>query len=137
MNAEVKLDKVSFKNYVFHGDMRIEKFKIAEVASLVEGIDEHSLEFLVNALTELILNDDMAKKLKGGASHIKMYSIHRIKVSTCRSSSTTSSSTRRSSSSTTVCVSRRISATANVARTHWQSRKTPRRTTTTWCSPNN
>ena len=70
MNAEVKLDKVTFKNYVLYADLRIEKFKIAEVASLVEGIDEHSLEFLVNALTELILNEDMAKKLKGGRSFL-------------------------------------------------------------------
>ena len=31
----------------------------------MEGIDENSLEFLVNALTELILNEDMAGKLKG------------------------------------------------------------------------
>ncbi|KHJ76240.1 hypothetical protein OESDEN_24140 [Oesophagostomum dentatum] len=46
--------------------MHIERFKIREVASLVDGIDEGSLEFLVNALTELILNEDMAKKLKGG-----------------------------------------------------------------------
>lgn len=37
-----------------------------QVASLVDGIDEGSLEFLVNALTELILNEDMAKKLKSG-----------------------------------------------------------------------
>ncbi|CAB3401215.1 unnamed protein product [Caenorhabditis bovis] len=66
MNAEVKLDKVSFKDFVLHGEMRIDKFKIADVASLVDGIDEGSLEFLVNALTELILNEDMAKKLKGG-----------------------------------------------------------------------
>lgn len=32
----------------------------------MDGIDEGSLEFLVNALTELILNEDMAKKLKSG-----------------------------------------------------------------------
>ncbi|CAI4226922.1 unnamed protein product [Auanema sp. JU1783] len=66
MNAEIKLDKVSFSNYVLNADMHIEKFKIDEVASLVDGIDENSLEFLVNALTELILNEDMAKKLRGG-----------------------------------------------------------------------
>ncbi|EPB77363.1 LBP / BPI / CETP family protein [Ancylostoma ceylanicum] len=57
---------VAFRNYVLHADMHIERFKIREVASLVDGIDEGSLEFLVNALTELILNEDMAKKLKGG-----------------------------------------------------------------------
>ncbi|CAD6185241.1 unnamed protein product [Caenorhabditis auriculariae] len=66
MNAEVKFDKVNFKNFVLHADMRIDKFKISDVASLVDGIDEGSLEFLVNALTELILNEDMAKKLRGG-----------------------------------------------------------------------
>ncbi|PAV80910.1 hypothetical protein WR25_06905 [Diploscapter pachys] len=66
MNADVKLEKVRFTNYVLHADMHIEKFKISEVASLVDGIDEGSLEFLVNALTELILNEDMSKKLKGG-----------------------------------------------------------------------
>uniref|UniRef100_A0A0K0D862 HU-HIG domain-containing protein n=1 Tax=Angiostrongylus cantonensis TaxID=6313 RepID=A0A0K0D862_ANGCA len=46
--------------------MHIERFKIREVSSLVDGIDEGSLEFLVNALTELILNEDMARKLTGG-----------------------------------------------------------------------
>ncbi|VDO24630.1 unnamed protein product [Heligmosomoides polygyrus] len=58
--------QISFRNYVLNADMHIERFKIREVASLVDGIDESSLEFLVNALTELILNEDMAKKLKGG-----------------------------------------------------------------------
>ncbi|KAJ1367894.1 hypothetical protein KIN20_028916 [Parelaphostrongylus tenuis] len=58
--------QVRFHNYVLHADMHIERFKIREVASLVDGIDEGSLEFLVNALTELILNEDMAKKLTGG-----------------------------------------------------------------------
>lgn len=38
---------------------------ITQVASLVEGIDKSSLEFLVNALTELILQEEMATKLKG------------------------------------------------------------------------
>lgn len=66
MNAEVKMDKVSFKDFVLHAEMRIDKFKISDVASLVDGIDEGSLEFLVNALTELILNEDMAQKLKDG-----------------------------------------------------------------------
>ncbi|KHJ99622.1 hypothetical protein OESDEN_00393 [Oesophagostomum dentatum] len=44
----------------------ISNINSSQVASLVDGIDEGSLEFLVNALTELILNEDMAKKLKGG-----------------------------------------------------------------------
>ncbi|WKY14624.1 hypothetical protein Q1695_000283 [Nippostrongylus brasiliensis] len=80
MDAEAKLEKagchvgttlpvdhgVAFRNYILNADMHIERFKIREVASLVEGIDASSLEFLVNALTELILNEDMAKKLKGG-----------------------------------------------------------------------
>ena len=36
----------------------------------MDGIDEGSLEFLVNALTELILNEDMSKKLKGGRIYV-------------------------------------------------------------------
>ncbi|EYB87432.1 hypothetical protein Y032_0263g602 [Ancylostoma ceylanicum] len=51
-------------NATIYIDSRVDAF--VQVASLVDGIDEGSLEFLVNALTELILNEDMAKKLKGG-----------------------------------------------------------------------
>ncbi|KJH41088.1 hypothetical protein DICVIV_12944 [Dictyocaulus viviparus] len=58
--------EVVFQNYVLHANMNIDRFVIREVSSLVDGIDEGSLEFLVNALTELILNEDMAKKLNGG-----------------------------------------------------------------------
>lgn len=36
------------------------------MVSLVEGIDAGSIEFLINALNELIIAEDMAKKLKDG-----------------------------------------------------------------------
>ncbi|KAK0403412.1 hypothetical protein QR680_016900 [Steinernema hermaphroditum] len=66
MLAELKLEKPSFKDYTFTAEMKIDKFKIGNVVSLVDGIDANSLEFLVNALNELIIADDMAKKLRGG-----------------------------------------------------------------------
>ncbi|GMT34010.1 hypothetical protein PFISCL1PPCAC_25307 [Pristionchus fissidentatus] len=65
MAVEIKLEEPKFKDYVLSAKMHIEKFTINEVASLVEGIDKSSLEFLVNALTELILQEEMASKLKG------------------------------------------------------------------------
>lgn len=46
--------------------MRIDKFKIFDVISLIDGIDETSLEFLVSALNELLIADDVAKKLLTG-----------------------------------------------------------------------
>ena len=64
MSVQIKLEEPKFKDYNFHATMHIEKFIINEVASLVEGIDKGSLEFLVNALTELILQEEMAHKLK-------------------------------------------------------------------------
>lgn len=50
--------------------MRIEQFKIVDVVSLVDGIDSKSLEFLVGALNELFIGDDVAKKLSDGMSHL-------------------------------------------------------------------
>jgi len=46
--------------------MNIESFKITNVVSLVEGIDETSIEFLISALNELIINEEISKKLKDG-----------------------------------------------------------------------
>ncbi|TKR79834.1 hypothetical protein L596_013997 [Steinernema carpocapsae] len=66
MLAELKLDKPAFKDYSLTAEFKIDKFKIGNVVSLVDGIDANSLEFLVNALNELIIADDMAKKLKSG-----------------------------------------------------------------------
>ncbi|VDO42160.1 unnamed protein product [Haemonchus placei] len=74
MEAEAKLEKLSSTDSLTF-NLRTHLISIPllaltswnfQVASLVEGIDESSLEFLVNALTELILNEDLAKKLKGG-----------------------------------------------------------------------
>lgn len=66
-----KIREVNKRNFPFYivFSRITTTFKIyffIKVASLVDGIDEGSLEFLVNALTELILNEDMAKKLRGG-----------------------------------------------------------------------
>lgn len=66
MMAELKLEKSTFQNYSFTSEMRIDKFKIFDVMSLIDGIDETSLEFLVSALNELLIADDVAKKLSEG-----------------------------------------------------------------------
>uniref|UniRef100_A0A0R3RJA6 BPI2 domain-containing protein n=1 Tax=Elaeophora elaphi TaxID=1147741 RepID=A0A0R3RJA6_9BILA len=66
MMAELKLEKSIFQNYSFTSKMRIDKFKIFDVISLIDGIDETSLEFLVSALNELLIADDVAKKLNDG-----------------------------------------------------------------------
>uniref|UniRef100_A0A915Q7P6 Lipid-binding serum glycoprotein C-terminal domain-containing protein n=1 Tax=Setaria digitata TaxID=48799 RepID=A0A915Q7P6_9BILA len=66
MMAELKLEKATFQNYTFTSQMRIDKFKIFDVISLIHGIDETSLEFLVSALNELLIGDDVGKKLSGG-----------------------------------------------------------------------
>jgi hypothetical protein len=39
---------------------------VADVVSLVDGIDAGSIEFLVNALNELIISEDIARKLRDG-----------------------------------------------------------------------
>ncbi|CAJ0569279.1 unnamed protein product, partial [Mesorhabditis spiculigera] len=65
MAAEVKYDEPKFQDYVFKSKLRIDKFKLTDVTSSVDGIDANSLEFLVNALIELVLNDEMAEKMKG------------------------------------------------------------------------
>ncbi|CAJ0958088.1 unnamed protein product, partial [Mesorhabditis belari] len=67
MAVEVKYDEPKFLDYVFKAKLRIDKFKLTDVSSTVEGIDANSLEFLVNALIELVLNDEMGEKMKGMA----------------------------------------------------------------------
>ncbi|KAH7708204.1 Protein C06G1.1 a [Aphelenchoides avenae] len=64
MLAQISLQKTSFKDYTLKGSLSIDSFKISDVVSLVEGIDAGSIEFLINALNELIIADDIAKKLK-------------------------------------------------------------------------
>ncbi|KHN78397.1 hypothetical protein Tcan_06950 [Toxocara canis] len=66
MSAELTLRKANFKNYALTAEMRIDKFRIFDVVSLVDGIDATSLEFLVSALNELIIGDDIAKRLQDG-----------------------------------------------------------------------
>uniref|UniRef100_A0A7E4VMC3 BPI2 domain-containing protein n=1 Tax=Panagrellus redivivus TaxID=6233 RepID=A0A7E4VMC3_PANRE len=66
MLAEVTLSNLAFKDYKLTGKLTIDSFKISDVISLVDGIDEGSLEFLINALNELLIAEDMATKLKDG-----------------------------------------------------------------------
>lgn len=66
MLAELSLQKVTFKNYTLKGQLIMDTFRISNVVSLVEGINAESIEFLINALNDLIIADDMAKKLKEG-----------------------------------------------------------------------
>ncbi|VDD96416.1 unnamed protein product [Enterobius vermicularis] len=66
MTVDVSLTKFAFKDYELTTVMKIEKFKIFDIVSTVDGIDAQSLEFLVSALNELVIADDLAKKLKGG-----------------------------------------------------------------------
>uniref|UniRef100_A0A914C8C1 Lipid-binding serum glycoprotein C-terminal domain-containing protein n=1 Tax=Acrobeloides nanus TaxID=290746 RepID=A0A914C8C1_9BILA len=66
MHHEVHLTKPTFKDYKFRALLNIDSFKITNVVSLVEGIDETSMEFLISALNELIINDEVSKKLKEG-----------------------------------------------------------------------
>uniref|UniRef100_A0A0N5AHH1 BPI2 domain-containing protein n=1 Tax=Syphacia muris TaxID=451379 RepID=A0A0N5AHH1_9BILA len=66
MTVDVAFSKFAFKDYELTMSLKIEKFKIYDVASSIEGIDATSLEFLVSALNELVISDDLAKKLKGG-----------------------------------------------------------------------
>lgn len=50
----------------FLGQLGIDSFKVSDVVSLVDGIDSGSIEFLINALNELIISEDIAKKLRNG-----------------------------------------------------------------------
>ena len=68
MIADLNLQKVKFKDYTLTGQLVIDTFKITNVVSLVDGIDAGTLEFLITALNDLIISDDLAKKLKDGAS---------------------------------------------------------------------
>jgi len=61
MLAELSLNKVNFRDYTLRAQMGIESFKISDVVSLVEGLDAGSIEFLISALNELIIADDMAR----------------------------------------------------------------------------
>lgn len=70
MLAELSIQKPTFKDYTFKAQLIIDSFKITDVVSLVEGIDAGSIEFLINALNELIIADDMAKKLKDGLFYL-------------------------------------------------------------------
>uniref|UniRef100_A0A914YCM2 Uncharacterized protein n=1 Tax=Panagrolaimus superbus TaxID=310955 RepID=A0A914YCM2_9BILA len=66
MLAEVSLQNLVFKDYRLTGKLSIDSFKISGLQSVVTGIDEGSLEFLINALNELLIAQDMSKKLKDG-----------------------------------------------------------------------
>ncbi|KAL3089688.1 hypothetical protein niasHT_020467 [Heterodera trifolii] len=66
MRAKLQLQNTTFVNYVFSAELSIDTFDITNVVSLVDGIDAGSIEFLVNALNELIIADDMRHKLKEG-----------------------------------------------------------------------
>jgi hypothetical protein len=66
MLAELRMQKIKFQDYTLTGALNIESFKISDVISLVEGIDAGSIEFLINAINDLIINDDITKKLKDG-----------------------------------------------------------------------
>ncbi|CAG9533210.1 unnamed protein product [Cercopithifilaria johnstoni] len=66
MMAELKIERSNFQNYSLTSDMRVDKFRIFDVISLVDGIDETSLEFLVSALNELLIASDVARKLSDG-----------------------------------------------------------------------
>ncbi|CEF62006.1 Lipid-binding serum glycoprotein, C-terminal domain and Bactericidal permeability-increasing protein, alpha/beta domain-containing protein [Strongyloides ratti] len=66
MYAELSLQKINFKDYVLNGQLKIDKTKISNVVSLIDGITSESLEFLVNALNELFIADEMLKKLQSG-----------------------------------------------------------------------
>ncbi|VDK47772.1 unnamed protein product [Anisakis simplex] len=66
MSVEMNLKKVTFNDYTLKGEMRINKFRIFDVNSMVDGIDATSLEFLVSALNELVIGDQIAKRLQRG-----------------------------------------------------------------------
>ena len=70
MLAEVSLQNLVFNNYRLTGKLSIDSFKITDLISLVDGIDESSVEFLITALNELLIAQDMAKKLKDGKSRL-------------------------------------------------------------------
>uniref|UniRef100_A0AC34QKS1 Lipid-binding serum glycoprotein C-terminal domain-containing protein n=2 Tax=Panagrolaimus sp. JU765 TaxID=591449 RepID=A0AC34QKS1_9BILA len=66
MFAQISVQNLVFKDYKLTGKLVIDSFKTADVISLVDGIDEGSIEFLMNALNELLIGEDMAQKLKDG-----------------------------------------------------------------------
>jgi hypothetical protein len=70
MLAELQMHKIKFKDYTLTGTLSIDSFKISDVVSLVEGIDAGSIEFLITALNDLIINEDITKKLKDGLASL-------------------------------------------------------------------
>lgn len=66
MFAELVFKKPTFINYTFNANLEIIKFKVFGVVSGIAGVDATSLEFLVGALNELIIAEDVAKKLQNG-----------------------------------------------------------------------
>lgn len=66
MLAELTLQKITFKDYTLKAQLLMDTFHISNVVSIVEGIDAGSIDFLINALNDLIIAEDMAKKFKEG-----------------------------------------------------------------------
>ncbi|KAF7632575.1 BPI2 domain-containing protein [Meloidogyne graminicola] len=66
MHARLNLQNATFLDYLFRAELAIDTFNISNVVSMVDGIDAGSIEFLVNALNELIIAEDMKRKLQDG-----------------------------------------------------------------------
>uniref|UniRef100_A0A914L468 Lipid-binding serum glycoprotein C-terminal domain-containing protein n=1 Tax=Meloidogyne incognita TaxID=6306 RepID=A0A914L468_MELIC len=66
MYAKLNLQNTTFLDYLFRAELAIDTFEISNVVSMVDGIDVGSIEFLVNALNELIIAEDMKRKLQDG-----------------------------------------------------------------------
>ncbi len=66
MDCMMAVKTLQLRDYTLSGELKIESFKLSEVISLVDGINEQSLEFLVQALNDLIISDDIATKLQKG-----------------------------------------------------------------------
>lgn len=66
MLAEFTLNKVTFKDYTLKAELLMDSFNITNVVTSVKGIDAASIEFLITALNDLIIAENMAKKLKEG-----------------------------------------------------------------------
>lgn len=66
MDSMCAIKTLQLRDYTLIGEIKIESFKLSEVISLVDGINEQSLEFLVQALNDLIISEDIMKKLQKG-----------------------------------------------------------------------
>uniref|UniRef100_A0A915LYV5 EF-hand domain-containing protein n=1 Tax=Meloidogyne javanica TaxID=6303 RepID=A0A915LYV5_MELJA len=64
MYAKLNLQNATFLDYLFRAELAIDTFEISNV--VIDGIDAGSIEFLVNALNELIIAEDMKRKLQDG-----------------------------------------------------------------------